>query len=96
MFNLFKNLFKNDEKEIKKEMRVIAYGELSIKWTKGPESIFSIIFYENDNHEREYKITGRDIQMFDKVREYAECETWQHTGLLPTWAKDPVAEKLSR
>ena len=96
MSNIFERFFSSNEKEVKKEMRVIAFGELGIQWTEGPESIFSIIFYENDDHEREYKVTGRDIRLFDKIREYAQCETWEHTGLLPDWAKDPVAEKLSR
>lgn len=96
MSNMFKRFFKKEEKKVKKEMRVIAYGELNIKWTKGPDSIYSVIFYDNDDNERQYKVAGRDTELFDKIREYAHCETWKHTGLLPEWAKDPVAEKLSR
>ena len=92
MSNIFERFFKKGEEE---NIGVIAYGELCISWTNAPNSIFSVIFHENDN-KRLYNVSGRDVEMFDKTTQYAECETWLHTGLLPDWAKDPVAEKLSR
>lgn len=93
MTNLFKRFFKKEKEE--ENMRAVAYGELCIGWTSAPNSIFSVIFYEDDN-KKLYRVSGRDAPMFDKTTEYAECETWLHTGLLPEWAKDPIAEKLSR
>ncbi|KKM69587.1 hypothetical protein LCGC14_1449370 [marine sediment metagenome] len=100
MSNIFKRFFKNNEneieKEVEKEMKAVRYGELRINWTAGPSSVFSVIFYEDDNGKREYRVNGRDTKLFDKTDEYAQCETWKHTGLFPDWAKDPIAEKLSR
>ena len=87
---MFKDFFK------RRKMRVIAFGEPKVKWNDGDSHLYSIIFYENDNGERKYTVKGRNLVSFRRSWCYIPCETWKSTGLLPNWAKDPVAEKLSR
>ena len=87
---MFRDFFK------KRKMRVIAFGEPKITWSDGDSNTFSIVFYQNDNGKREYTIKGRNSSHFRGCRYYVPCETWKSTGLLPSWAKDPVAEKLTR
>lgn len=72
-------------------MRVVRYGEPVIDW-----SVFSIMFYENDNGKRRYTVKSAYTYRFKRTSQFAQCETWLHTGLFPEWAKDPLAEKLSR
>jgi len=81
----------------RRKMRVVAFGEPTVKWSDTNPTLFSIVFYENDNGRREYTIEGQNhINSFHRTQHAVHCETWKRTGLLPTWAKDPVAEKLSR
>lgn len=88
---MFKDFFK------KRKMRVIAFGEPVIKWIDGRSTLYSIIFYENDNGKRKYTVKDQNyIGSFSSTRHSIHCETWKRTGLLPEWAKDPIAEKLSR
>ena len=87
---MFGNFFK------KRKYRAIAFGELSIAWSDDRTATISIIFFENDNGKRKYIISGYNSSSFHNTRSYAPCETWKHTGLLPAWAKDPLAEKLIR
>ncbi len=92
---MFKDFFK------RRKMRVVRYGEITAVFSTS-HSIgemtgqYSIIFFENDNGKREYIVKGSLSCYFDKTPYFTHCETWKHTGLLPEWAKDPVAEKLSR
>ena len=87
---MFENFFK------KRKYRAIAFGEIEVNWTSGAFTVYSVIFFENDNGKRKYTISGYNSLSFHNTRSYAPCETWRHTGLLPTWAKDPLAEKLIR
>lgn len=88
---MFNDFFK------KRKYRAIAFGEPTIKWRCGSQTLYSIVFYENDNGKRKYTIQGQnDIGDFSTSYQYIHCKTWERTGLLPSWAKDPVAEKLSR
>ena len=88
---MFKDFFKN------RKMRVIAFGETRVSWKDGGFTVFSVIFFENDNGKRKWTVEGaKSGQRFHNTSYYAPCQTWKHTGLLPEWAKDPLAEKLSR
>ncbi len=88
---MFKEFFR------KRKYRAIAFGEVRVEWTGGTFTVFSIIFFENDNGNRKCTVSGGNRQnAFDNTSYYAPCRTWEHTGLLPKWAKDPVAEKLCR
>jgi len=88
---MFKDFFKN------RKMRVIGFGEPTVKWIDGNQTLYSIVFYENDNGKRKYTVQSQNyIGAFSTTRQGIHCETWKRTGLLPTWSKDPLAEKLSR
>ena len=87
---MFKDFFKQ------RKMRPIAFGEPIVKWSDGDRNLYSIVFFENDNGKRKYKVKGRNLASFNQSYCYVPCETWVGTGLLPEWAKDPLAEKLSR
>ena len=89
---MFKEFFK------RRKYRAIAFAELPIKWTDGTTTVFSIVFFENDNDERRWTISGNENERrgFSPSGQHASCETWRHTGLLTEWAKDPLAEKLCR
>jgi len=82
---MFKDFFK------RRKMRVIAFGVLDIY-----DIPCYVAFYENDNGRRRYTTKGGSSHFFDDTRGFIDCEIWTDTGLLPTWAKDPLAEKLSR
>ena len=80
-------------------MRVVRYGEITAIFDSRHGEMtgqYSIIFFENDNGKREYTVKGSLTCYFDKTPHFAHCETWVHTGLFPEWAKDALAEKLSR
>lgn len=83
-------------------MRAIAFCDIETKWTDEYNTTptvvnFAVIFFENDNGERNWIVSGGDnMKTFDKTSYPAQCEIWKHTGLLPKWAKDPLAEKLCR
>lgn len=77
-------------------MRAIAFGDLEIAWVNGGHSFFSVVFFENDNSERKYIVKGENLHSFPNTSHFSKCEIWKHTGLLPEWAKDPMAEKLIR
>ena len=88
---MFENFFK------KRKYRAIAFGEIEVNWTSGAFTVYSVIFFENDNGKRKWTVSGGgDKNIFSNTQYYAPCVTWKHTGLLPEWAKDPVAEKLCR
>jgi len=90
---MFKDFFN------KRKMRVIAFGEPTIDWVDLNRSTsYSVVFYENDNGKREYTVKSQNHigNEFSSTKFGIHCETWKHTGLLPKWAKDPIAEKLSR
>jgi len=88
---MFKDFFK------RRKMRAIAFGEIRVTWADGTFTVFSIIFFQNDNGKRKWTAEGaKKRQKFYNTQYYAPCQTWKHTGLLPEWAKDPLAEKLSR
>ena len=89
---MFKDFFKN------RKFRAIAFSEQNFGWTDGTFTTFSIVFFENNNGNRKWTVTGSNAEQngFRKSPQYASCETWRHTGLLPEWAKDPLAEKLMR
>lgn len=88
---MFVNFFK------KRKYRAVRFGEVKITWLDGNFTVFSIIFFENDNGERKWTSSGgRANQNFNVTSYYAACETWKHTGLFPDWSKDPLAEKLCR
>jgi len=75
----------------------IAFGEIEVHWTNSTFTVFSIIFFENDNNKRKWTVSGGGSgRNFHNTQYYAPCQTWKHTGLLPEWAKDPLAEKLMR
>ena len=81
----------------RRKYRAVQFGEPQTSWTDGTSTTFSVIFYENDNGKRKYSVTGaRRGESFNNTSHYAPCETWKRIGLLPKWAKDPLAEKLSR
>ncbi len=82
---MFKDFFK------RRKMRVVAFGELEIY-----DVPCYVVFYVNDNDRRKYTIKGNSSRYFKDTRGFIHCEIWVDTGLLPTWAKDPVAEKLMR
>lgn len=88
---MFKKFFK------RRKMRAIAFGEVHVSWTDGTFTVFSVIFFENDNDKRKWTVSGGSgDQNFYNTSYYAPCQTWKHTGLFPEWAKDPMAEKLMR
>lgn len=87
---MFEDFFK------RRKMRAVRFGEPVVQWTNGSATVYSIIFFENDNGKRKYTVKGDRLGLFEKSMQFAHCETWKHTGLFPEWAKDPVAEKLSR
>lgn len=87
---MFKDFFK------RRKMRPVRFGEPIVQWTNGCATIYSVIFFENDNGKRDYTVKGNLCDQFKKCMPFAQCETWKHTGLWPDWAKDPVAEKLSQ
>lgn len=75
----------------KRKMILIAYGEPNLQVRK-KEFYYSIMFYENDNNKRIYKVdpfTG----IFCDSKFYIECKTWKAIGLLPTWALDATKER---
>lgn len=81
----------------RRKYRAVAFGEIHVPWTDGTSTVFSVIFFENDNGERKWIVSGGSSdQKLYNTKYYAPCETWKHVGLLPEWAKDPVAEKLCR
>lgn len=81
----------------RRKYRATSFGEVEVKWASGHYTVFSIVFFENDNGKRKYKVAGGDSdRLFTNSSSFAHCETWRHTGLLPIWAKDPLAEKLTR
>ena len=75
----------------RRKMRVARYGELVANRT-----VFSVVFFENDNGRRRYTVSSAYTYRFKRTIQFIQCETWKHTGLFPEWAKDPLAEKLSR
>ena len=88
---MFKDFFK------KRKYRAIAFGEVHVDWVGGTFTNFSVIFFENDNGKRKWTTSGGSAgEYFSSTTHKAACEIWKHTGLLPKWAKDPLAEKLSR
>ncbi|KKM69584.1 hypothetical protein LCGC14_1449340 [marine sediment metagenome] len=88
---MFGNFFK------RRKYRVIAFGEVKVNWVGGNSTVFCIIFFENDNGKRKWTSSGGGrSEYFSNTSYQAACEIWKHTGLFPEWAKDPVAEKLSR
>jgi len=88
---MFNDFFK------RRKYRVIAFGEVRVSWADSTFTVFSVIFFENDNGKRKWTVSGgKHSSNFNNTSYYAPCQTWQHTGLLPEWAKDPLAEKLSR
>jgi len=87
---MFNDFFK------RRKMRAVRFGEPIVQWTNGNATVYSVIFFENDNSKRDYTVKGNRCDQFKKSMQFAHCETWKHTGLFPEWAKDPVAEKLSR
>ncbi len=80
----------------KRKYRTVRFGEVHVNWMDETASNYSIIFFENDNGKRKYTVSGNKTKYFYKTKYYPPCETWKHTGLLPKWAKDPLAEKLCR
>ena len=93
----FRKYFEKRKALVKqREFRTVRFAELPIDWTDGRHSVLSIIFYENDNGERKYIVSGLHSSHFPNTTFYAPCQTWKHTGLFPEWSKDPLAEKLSR
>ena len=80
----------------RRKFRTVRFAELTIDWKDGAQSTLSILFNENDNGERKYEVKGRRSKYFKNISQYAACEIWAATGLFPEWAKDPLAEKLSR
>ena len=81
----------------RRKFRVVRFGEVEVKWKNDTFTVYSVIFSENDNDERKWSVTGGTKQkVFYNTSFFAQCETWKHTGLFPDWAKDPLAEKLSR
>ena len=81
----------------RRKMRVVGFGEPTIKWRSGHQTLYSIVFYENDNGKRKYTVRAQNhIGDFNVTHQSIHCETWKRTGLLPEWAKDPLAEKLTR
>ncbi len=88
---MFKDFFK------RRKYRAVAFGEVNVDWDGGSFTIFSVLFYENNNGKRKWTTSGGDrSKCFSNTSYKAACEIWRHTGLLPIWAKDPIAEKLSR
>lgn len=87
---VFKDFFK------RRKYRAVRFGEPVVEWTNGAITPYSVIFFENDNGKRKYTVKGTRCDSFKKTLQFTHCETWVHTGLFPDWAKDPVAEKLSR
>jgi len=80
-----------------RKFRVVRFGEVNVHWKNGTFTVFSVIFFENDNGQRKWTVSGGDYHKdFKETSYYAPCQTWFHTGLWPEWSKDPVAEKLSR
>lgn len=81
----------------KRKFRAVGFAEIQITWTIAGKIPYSIIFFENDNCKRKYRVSGANHSRdFHRSSYYPPCETWKHTGLFPEWAKDPLAEKLSR
>lgn len=81
-------------------MRVVRFGEFATIFSTSSSGElrgqYSIIFYENGNDKRKYTVKGSLTEFFNKTPQFAQCETWVHTGLFPEWAKDAMAEKLVR
>ena len=87
----FIDFFKN------RRFHAVRFGEVHVDWVDGTFTVFSIIFFENGNDERKWSASGgKRYQQFENTSYYAACQTWKYTGLFPEWAKDPLAEKLSR
>ena len=88
----------NSEEKTPKKAQAIAYAELKVEWLGGGYTYFSVVFYDGeDANERKWIVaSGNNSGMFGNTAYFAPCETWRHTGLLPEWAKDPIAEKLTR
>ncbi len=79
----------------KRKFRVVRFAEIEVNWSIAGKLPYSIIFFENDNGKRKYKVSGPDYSKdFQRTSYYAPCETWKYTGLFPEWSKDPLAEKL--
>lgn len=103
------NWFKKWQKE--RKVRLIATGEASTrvidpKLPKDDENRFveevaySISFYNNQKDtKRSYKVHGPKFYIefyWPRHHRYRECELWVNGGLMPTWAKDIVQQKLMR
>lgn len=87
MFDFFK----------KRKYHVIAFGEIHVRWMDATFTVFCVMFFENNNGKRKWTVSGGDgREHFSSTQYKAACEIWRHTGLLPEWTKDPIAEKLSR
>jgi len=84
---MFKNFFK------RRKTRTVAFGVLDLYNYNVP---CYVAFYENDNGRRRYTVKGATTYLFEDTYEYFHCQIWLDTGLLPEWAKDPMAEKLMR
>ena len=84
----------------KPKPKTVRFGELSVTFHFNDSSDlvaqYSVIFFEQEDGEREYTVKGSHTMWFDRTTYFAQCETWKYTGLFPEWAKDPLAEKLSR
>ena len=81
----------------RRKYRAVRFGECEVHYKDGSFTLFSVIFYENDNGNRKFVISGEKKQYtFNNTNFYAPCVTWKATGLFPEWSKDPLAEKLSR
>lgn len=95
MFNKLFKIFKSKSKP-----KAVRFGELTITFEFDGASNkichYSVIFFEHEDGEREYKVKGSHMQWFYRTPHFTQCETWKYTGLFPEWSKDPLAEKLSR
>jgi len=80
----------------RRKFRTVAFAEVNIKWADSTTSRVIVFFLENDNEKRKYTLKGYGSHVFEQTHYYGPCEIWNRTGLLPEWAKDPLAEKLSR
>ena len=96
MIKMIKRFFR------RRKMRVIAFADLETNWIDGYDNKtivhFAVIFFENDNGVRYWTVSGGNNRgsTFENTSYPIQCEIWKHTGLLPEWAKDPLAENLCR
>jgi len=80
----------------RRKYRPVRFGEIDISCSSGYDSNVLVLFFENDNGKRKYTVKRCYTCHFKSTKYYVSCEIWKNTGLYPEWAKDPVAEKLSR